>query len=213
MLSKLRDPISGLTHLAGAVSALVGLAALLSWESGGWLRSAALAVYGISLFLMFFASSVYHMARVSPRTTALLRQFDHAAIYLLIAGTYTPFCANAFSGFWQWGFLAVIWGLALAGIGVKLFTIGAPRWITAGIYILMGWLSVLAFPEMKTVLSPTAIAWLVTGGVTYTLGAVVYITRKLDLKPGVFGFHEVWHIFVLLGAAAHFIAVASLLSS
>ncbi len=210
MISKLRDPISGLTHLAGAVSALVGLFTLVWWNSSDLLRAAALAVYGASLFLMFFASSVYHMAPVSPRVTAVLRQFDHAAIYLLIAGSYTPFCVIAFRGFWQWGFLAIIWGLALIGIGVKIFTINAPRWVTAGIYILMGWLSVFAFPEMMAAVPAAAITWLVIGGVAYTLGAVIYITRKLDFRPGVFGFHEVWHIFVLLGAAAHFIAIASL---
>jgi hemolysin III len=212
MLSKLHEPVSGLTHLAGAFSALIGLFALLSWSGSDAHWVISLQIYGASLFLMFFTSGVYHLAPVSARARAVLRQLDHAAIYLLIAGTYTPFCVNAFSGFWQWGFLAIIWSLAVVGIAIKVFTIHAPRWATAGIYVLMGWLSVFAGKEMLASLPPGAVVWLIIGGVTYTLGALVYITKKFDFRPGVFGFHEVWHLFVLLGAAAHFTAVAALLA-
>ena len=212
MFSKLHEPVSGFTHLAGAFSALLGLAALLAWSGSVTSRLVSLGVYGVSLFLMFFTSSMYHLLPVSPQTRSWLRQLDHAAIYLLIAGTYTPFCVNAFSGFWQTGFLAIIWGLAAIGIGVKIFTIHAPRWITAGIYVVMGWLSLFAIREITTSLPASAITWMVTGGVIYTLGAGVYITRKFNFRPGIFGFHEVWHIFVLLGAGAHFLAVAFMLN-
>ena len=209
---KVYEPVSGFTHLAGAFSALFGLVALLAWSGSEINRMVSLGIYGISLFLMFLASSMYHLLPVSPRARATLRQLDHAAIYLLIAGTYTPFCVNAFSGFWQQGFLAIIWGLAIAGIGVKIFTIHAPRWVSAGIYVVMGWLSLFAMQEILTSLPSGAIAWMVAGGVIYTLGAGIYITRKFNFKPGVFGFHEVWHVFVLLGAAAHFVAVAVMLN-
>ncbi len=138
----------------------------------------------------------------------ILRQLDHSAIYLLIAGTYTPFCVLMFTGFWKWGLFSVIWSLAIVGIVVKIFVMRAPRWVTAGVYVVMGWLCIGAIGEMLRVLPAGALAWLVIGGVIYTLGAVVYITRKLDFFPGRFGFHEVWHIFVILGAAAHFIAIA-----
>ncbi len=211
MLSKFRDPISAISHLSGAAAALVGLLALLrsTDDQLGWTIS--LVVYGLSLFLLFLASGVYHAVNASPRVTQILRKLDHSAIYLLIAGTYTPFCVMAFSGFWKWGLLAIIWGLAAAGIVTKVFFIHAPRWITAGVYVVMGWLSVFAIREMLIALPGETIGWLFAGGVTYTLGAVVYITKRLDFVPGKFGFHEVWHLFVLLGALAHFIAVYSII--
>jgi hemolysin III len=137
----------------------------------------------------------------------LLRKLDHSAIYLLIAGTYTPFCAIAFTGFWRWGLLAIIWSLAAVGILVKVFIINAPRWVSAGVYVLMGWLCIAAIGEMLVVLPVGALVWLVIGGVIYTLGALVYITKTMNFWPGKFGFHEVWHIFVMLGALAHFIAI------
>jgi hemolysin III len=211
MFAKFRQPVSGLTHLAGAISAIVGQVVLLNMSGGQLFGKISLMVYSASLFLMFLASGVYHLIRSSPKVIGLLRQLDHAAIYLLIAGTYTPFCIYAFEGFWKWGLLTVIWGLAAAGIAVKVWMIHAPRWITAGVYVVMGWLVVFAFSEIMRTLPPTAITWLVIGGVTYTLGAVVYITKKMDFFPEVFGFHEIWHIFVMLGAGAHFAAVYSML--
>lgn len=225
MSIKLRDPISAITHLASAAAALVGLLFLLSWARqpvliaitggsvGGLFAQLSLAVYGASLFLMFLASGVYHSVIASPRVIQALRKVDHSAIYLLIAGSYTPFCVLAFRGFWQWGFLAVIWGLALIGITSKLFFIHAPRWFTAGVYVVMGWLSVFAAREMLAVLPPAATLWLALGGVIYTLGAVVYVTKKLDFIPGWFGFHEIWHLFVMAGAAAHFFSIVKLLQA
>jgi hemolysin III len=211
MLSKFRQPVSGLTHLAGAVSAIAGQAVLFTMSGSQIYEKISLLVYSASLFLMFFASSIYHLIRSTPRVTGLLRKLDHAAIYLLIAGTYTPFCIYAFTGFWKWGLLANIWSLAAAGIAVKVWVIRAPRWVTAGVYVVMGWLIVFAFGEIIVTLTPGTITWLVIGGLTYTLGAVVYITKRMNFIPEVFGFHEIWHIFVMLGAAAHFAAVYSML--
>lgn len=168
-------------------------------------------VYGFSLVGLFSASAAYHLVNAGPRVTAILRKFDHSAIYLLIAGTYTPICLNAFSGFFRWGLLTIVWGFALVGILVKIFYMGAPRWLSAAIYVLMGWLALLAAGQMTTALTPFALAWLVAGGIIYTLGALVYATKIFDFVPGKFGFHEVWHIFVLLGALAHFIAVSKIL--
>jgi hemolysin III len=207
MLKKLREPVNSLTHWAGAVLALVGLIALLivGWDTPA--KVISLTIYGISLIAMFSASATYHMVRVKDRALEIFRKIDHSAIYLLIAGTYTPFCVNAFEGFWKWGLLSVIWSLALIGIVVKVFYIRAPRWLNAGIYILMGWLAVSASGQMLAALPAWVLGWMIAGGVIYTLGAVVYITKIFNFKPGVFGFHEMWHIFVMLAAAAHFIAV------
>lgn len=208
MLSKLREPVNGLTHLLAAIVAFIGLVVLiiLAWGDPG--RVLSLAVYGVSLVLLFSASATYHLMNASPEGMQRLRKFDHSAIYLLIAGTYTPICFNMFDGFWKWGLLGIVWGLAIAGIGVKLFIIKAPRWLTAGVYILMGWLGMFAIREMLVSLPAGALAWLLAGGIVFTLGAVVYVTKIPNFIPGKFGFHEVWHIFVILGALAHFVMIA-----
>ena len=207
MLKKLREPVNSLTHWAGALLALGGLIALLiiGWDTPAKIIS--LAIYGVSLIAMFSAGATYHMVRVKDRALEVFRKVDHAAIYLLIAGTYTPFCVNAFEGFWKWGMLTIIWSLAVIGIVVKVFYIRAPRWLNAGIYLVMGWLALAAAGQMLAALPAWVLTWLIVGGVLYTLGAVVYITKIFNFKPGVFGFHEMWHIFVLLAAAAHYVAV------
>lgn len=207
MLSKLREPVNGLTHLGGAIAALIGQIVLLVLTWDGPARLLSVLVYGISLVLLFGSSAAYHLVNAGPKVTKALRKLDHSAIYLLIAGTYTPICINAFSGFFRWGLLAIVWAIALVGILVNLFYINKPRWLSAIIYVLMGWLCVSAIGQMTTALSPFALTWLIIGGVVYTFGAVIYATKMFDFVPGKFGFHEVWHIFVLLGAAAHFVAV------
>lgn len=207
MLKRFREPVNSLTHWGGALFALAGLIALLVVGWGTPLKIISLAIYGISLIAMFSASATYHMVRVKDKALEIFRKVDHAAIYFLIAGTYTPFCINAFDGFWKWGLLGIVWSLALIGIIVKVFYIRAPRWLNAGIYIVMGWLSVSAAGQFLAALPAWVLGWLIAGGVLYTLGAVVYITKIFNFKPGVFGFHEMWHIFVLLAAVAHFIAV------
>lgn len=207
MFKKLREPVNSLTHWAGAVLALAGLIALLivGWSTPA--KVISLLVYGLSLIAMFSSSATYHMVRAKEKALLNLRKLDHSAIYLLIAGTYTPFCVNAFEGFWKWGMLSVIWSLAAIGITVKIFYIKAPRWLNAGIYVVMGWLCLGAAGQMLAVLPAWVFGWLLAGGVIYTLGALVYAARLFNFRPGVFGFHEVWHIFVLLAALAHFIAV------
>lgn len=206
-IRRFRDPVSGLTHLFSAILALIGLVVLLmaSWGQTG--KTISLLIYGLSLVLMFSASSAYHLINVSSGGIKFLRKLDHTAIYLLIAGTYTPISYNVFEGFWQWGLLIIIWSLALIGIIAKIFIIDAPRWLNAGLYLIMGWLAVLGLREMVTMLPAGALTWLLLGGVFYTLGAVIYITKIFDFYPGVFGFHEVWHIFVILGALSHYILI------
>jgi hemolysin III len=160
MLKKLREPVNGLTHFFAAIAALIGLIFLLVFARGSLSKAVALSIYGLSLVLLFTASAAYHMVKARPKVVEILRKLDHSAIYLLIAGTYTPFCALMFTGFWKWGLLGIIWSLALIGIAVKIFIIRAPRWLNAGIYIVMGWLSLAAIGEMLRVLPPSALAWL-----------------------------------------------------
>jgi hemolysin III len=207
MLKKLREPVNSITHWVGAALALIGLIALLivGWSTPAKIIS--LAIYGLSLIFLFSASATYHMVLVKDKTLEIFRKIDHAAIYFLIAGTYTPFCVNAFEGFWKWGMLSIIWSLAIIGVIIKIFYIRVPRWLNAVIYVIMGWFSIAAAGQMISTLPTWVFAWLLTGGIIYTLGAIVYATKIFNFKPGVFGFHEVWHIFVLLAAASHFVAV------
>ena len=207
MLKKLREPVNSLTHWVGAILALAGLIALLIVGWGTPIKVVSLIIYGASLIFLFSASSTYHMVRVKDKALEIFRKIDHSAIFCLIAGTYTPFCLNAFTGFWKWGMLTIIWSLAIIGIVIKIFIIRSPRWLNAVIYVAMGWLCVGASGQLLAALPAWVLVWLIIGGVTYTLGAVVYSTKMFNFIPGVFGFHEVWHIFVLLAAAAHFVAV------
>ncbi len=203
-----REPVNGLTHLAAAIVAAIGLVILLIPGGNNPQKEFALIVYGISLILMFSASAAYHLVHTSPQMQLRLRKLDHSAIYLLIAGTYTPVCLTFFTGFFRWGLLSIVWAFALIGIVIKLFVINAPRWINAGIYLIMGWLAVIAIQQIFTTMPPAAITWLLAGGMFFTIGAGIYITKKMDFIPGVFGFHEIWHIFVILGCLCHFIMVA-----
>ena len=212
MFKNIREPVNSLTHWAGAVLASIGLISLLVVGWGTPVKIISLLIYGASLIFLFSASATYHTVNRKERVLEVFRKVDHAAIFLLIAGTYTPFCVNAFTGFWQWGMLSIIWTLALTGVIVKVFYIHSPRWLNASIYVIMGWLGILAAGQIFTALPVWVIGWLVAGGVIYTLGAIVYSTKIFNFAPGVFGFHEMWHIFVLLAAIAHFIAVMGVAS-
>jgi hemolysin III len=207
MFKNIREPVNSLTHWAGAALALIGLITLLLIGWGTPAKVISLAIYGASLIFLFSASATYHMVNRKDKILEIFRKVDHAAIFLLIAGTYTPFCVNAFTGFWKWGMLTILWSLALIGIIIKIFYVRSPRWLNAGIYVVMGWLGIAAAGQIFNALPVWVVTWLVAGGVIYTLGAVVYSTKILNFKPGVFGFHEVWHIFVMVAAAAHFVAV------
>ena len=207
ILSRLREPVNGLTHLAAAALALIGLAPLLYLTRHDPPRLLAMLIYGSSLVLLLSSSAAYHLINAGPRGSLWLRKLDHTAIYLLIAGTYTPVCLHFLSGAWRTALLAVVWSIALVGIAVKLFVINAPRWVTAGIYLVMGWLAIVAIREIVGVMPPAALAWLIAGGAFFSVGAVGYILKKPDFFPGVFGFHEVWHIFVILGCLSHYILI------
>jgi hemolysin III len=210
-LSNLREPVNGLTHLGGAFAALFGQIMLLMLGWPGIAKIISLSVYGFSLVVLFSASAAYHLANVRPATLQILRKLDHSAIFLLIAGTYTPFCIIALTGFFRWGLLVIIWTIAITGIAVKLFYVKGPRWLNTIVYVAMGWLCVSAVGQMIVVLPQSSFIWLVTGGLLYTMGAVIYALKIFNFIPDIFGFHEIWHIFVLLAALAHYLAVITML--
>ncbi len=202
---QLRQPASGLTHLAAAILSVAGLVLLVrhaAQEASGW-HVLSFSVYGTSLVLLFTASSLYHLLPLSPRGVTALRRLDHSMVGVLIAGTYTPICVLALRGAWGWSLLGVIWALALAAAVLKLVWIDVPRRLSVGIYLLMGWLGVVAIFPLTAALPPAALAWLGAGGLLYSFGAVIYACKRPDPIPDVFGFHEIWHLFVIAGSAAH----------
>jgi hemolysin III len=204
---RLREPFCGLSHLAGAGLSVVGLLVLLSISYGRPWHLVACSVYGGSLILLYSASTLYHSLPVAPRRVEQLRALDQAAIYCLIAGTYTPICLLALRGPWGWSLFGVVWGLGLVGATLRLAWRGFPEWLCFSLYLVMGWLSVVALGPLSRALSGAGIAWLFAGGVVYTVGAAVLALDRPRLRPGVFGSHDLWHLFVLGGSACHFVMI------
>ncbi|OGO76774.1 MAG: hemolysin [Clostridiales bacterium GWB2_37_7] len=206
MLIKMREPVSGLTHLLGAVLSAIGLVLMIYYAAvkGTVWHIVSFSIFGGSLILLYTASTLYHLLNISEKGVRVLRKIDHMMIYILIAGTYTPISLIPLRGGWGYTLLITIWGIAAAGIIMKLLWFDAPRWLYTLFYLAMGWLVVIAFwPLIKTV--PAAgIAWLVTGGLLYSIGAIIYGTKWPRLKSRLFGFHEIFHLFVLFGSFSHF---------
>jgi hemolysin III len=191
-----------LTHGAGAVVSLVGATALVAIAviGGDAWKVVASAVFGTTLVLLYTASTLYHAGR-SPVARARLKVLDHCAIYLLIAGSYTPFTLIGLRGGWGWSLFGVSWALAVAGTVFKLFFIGRFPRLSTAIYIAMGWLAVVAIGPMLHRLPAVTLAWMLAGGITYTVGTAFYHNRRIPYA------HAVWHLFVIGGSACHFAAV------
>ena len=195
-------------HVVGIVASLVALPVLVTTAlrtGDPWLLVGGLT-FGLSALLMFSTSSLYHAAK-NPETRLRLRRVDHAAIYLLIAGTYTPFTLGALRGSWGWSLAAIIWTLALLGIIFKTTSLGFRFHRTSvALYVAMGWLAVVAAKPMMQHLSTFELGWLVAGGLCYTLGVAFYLWKSRPYT------HAIWHVFVLAGVACHFVAVLSITS-
>jgi hemolysin III len=206
MTYELKDPVSGLTHMIGAALAIPGLVVLVysaALYATTW-HIVSFAIFGASLILLYTASSVYHSLSLSKRITEILRRIDHMMIYILIAGSYTPICLVPLRGPWGWSIFGTILGIAVLGIVMKIFWMNAPSWLYTLFYVGMGWLAVIAIPPLVRSMPAGGIAWLLIGGVFYTVGAVIYALKRPNPIPGRFGFHEIFHLFVLAGSASHF---------
>lgn len=213
-LAALKDPVSGLTHLASAAAAVVGFFFLLHVGPPTPVRRTALAIYGTSLILLFSASAAYHLIRGNPTVDGILRRIDHSAIFLLIAGTYTPFCVIVLHGALGAAILVIVWAIAGAGILLHVaFLEKIPTWISTALYVAMGWLGIIAVVPLVRTLSREGLSWLLAGGLLYTGGAVMYALKKPNPLPGVFGSHEIWHLFVSAGALSHFILMAGIVAT
>jgi hemolysin III len=200
--SPLEEQINIYTHGFGALFSIIALVFLTLRGAGeaGALPLISFTVFGVSLVLLYTTSTLYHRSTNSQRRQRL-RIFDHATIYVLIAGTYTPFCLLTLPGRIGWTIFLVSWGMALTGIVLKVFFTGRFRLLSTLMYVFMGWLIVFAYSPLAENLPATGLLWLIAGGVSYSLGAVLYSIRKLPLN------HAVFHCFVLLGSACHFMAV------
>jgi hemolysin III len=207
-----KDPISSqtrneelanvITHMIGAALGVAGLSALMvgAWRHGDAWRIVSFSIYGATLVLLYLASVFYHGAR-SPRVKHILRLFDHAAIYLLIAGTYTPFTLVSLRGSWGWTIFGLVWGLAISGIILNVFFFGRLGFVSLVLYLLMGWLVVIAVKPVMDAVSVRGLLWLVAGGLSYTLGVVFFLWHRLPFS------HTIWHFFVLAGSIFHYFAI------
>lgn len=195
-----------LTHGVGLVAAIAATVVLLvlAERRGDVWEITGVAVFGASMVIMYAASTAYHSVQL-PMVKARLKVLDHAAIYLLIAGTYTPFMIDELRGGWGWSLFGVIWGLAVVGIIVKLFWTGRFQLISTLVYVAMGWLVLIAIKPMVAELSSTTLIWLVAGGVAYTVGTPFFHRDQMRHS------HAIWHLFVIAGTACHAVAVASII--
>lgn len=209
MKFKLKEPGSAITHFIGFLLAVLGVAPLLIKAAGtpGHLHVIALAIFILSMILLYAASTIYHSLDVNEKVNRRLRKIDHMMIFILIAGSYTPVCLIALHN--RTGILLCIavWAVALIGIVVKACWITCPKWFSSVLYIGMGWMVVLAFGQIFHALSAPAFGWLVAGGVIYTIGGIIYALKLpiFDSRHKNFGSHEIFHLFVMGGSACHFI--------
>lgn len=204
---------SALTHAVGILFALMALNVLRDMAMHlGQVSVTAVSVYAVSMLCLYTASTVYHSFRTSIRGRLFLRKLDHVMIYFLIAGTYTPVCVISLEGMLSGKvMLAVIWVMALLGSGFTLFWIGMPRWLTAVIYLVMGWVAIFAIYPLASVLSKPCFALLLAGGILYTIGGVLYALKWPGRNNRYFGCHEIFHVFILLGSICHFLMIYQIL--
>ena len=203
--------LRGVFHAYGFVAFAVLGAALVAATSGGRERLAA-AVFGTALVLTFGVSALYHRVDWRPSARRVMRRLDHASIYLLIAGTYTPYGLLVLSGAWQFSILGVVWIGAAAAIVQQVVWLDAPRWLPVAAGIVLGWVGLLAVPQIVEAAGFSGTFLVAAGGVFYTLGAVVYAVKRPDFRPAVFGYHELFHVLTVLAASCQFAAVTLLVA-
>lgn len=209
-MAKVRDLVSGLTHCIGAALSLVGLVLLIVFSAiyGNAYHVVSFTIFGVGLFLLYLFSTLYHWLNISEKGITVFRKFDHIMIYILIAASYTPICLVPLRGPWGWTIFGIIWGLAVLGTILTAVWIKAPRFITTTIYLIMGWAVVIAAYPLIQVFKEAnnfgSLIWLLVGGIFYTIGGIIYGLKVPKTKWKGFGFHEIFHIFVMLGSACHY---------
>ncbi|WP_170311620.1 PAQR family membrane homeostasis protein TrhA [Vallitalea okinawensis] len=210
-MTRIKEPINALSHLLGVCLSCLGLILMIfqSYINNSLLQFIGSLIFGLSLIALYTASTVYHWIKGTDHVERFLRKLDHTMIYVLIAGTYTPICLITLNGPIGWGLLALVWGLALLGIVTKLLWLNAPRWLYTGFYVALGWVAVFFLMPLYDALPSEGFFWLLAGGILYTVGALIYATKPKWITLGSFGFHEIFHVFIILGSLSHFVLVSS----
>ncbi|WP_313890843.1 hemolysin III family protein [Psychrobacillus sp.] len=206
----IREPFNGLSHLFGALLSAIALIAMIikvSLEGTTLLSITAILLFGLSMILLYASSATYHMVKAKDRVIQFFRRLDHSMIYLLIAGTYAPFCLITLKGTTGYVLFGIISFIAISGVLFKMIWFNCPRWVSTALYIGMGWIIVFLASPLAESLGSQGLFYLILGGVLYTIGGIIY-----GLKPKIsflkkLGFHEVFHVFILLGTSSHFICV------
>lgn len=204
---KMKEPANTWTHFVPFLAGIVGLVFLIieSWHNASKLIT--MSVFGVSIILLYGASTIYHWIRTTPSKELILRKLDHMAIFVLIAGTYTPILYYGLEGAWRWAMLISVWVLSAIGIAMKIWFMHLPRSVSTVFYVALGWLAVIPFYKLIENLPLQAIMLMISGGVAYTVGGIIYGTKKLDFFPNKFGFHEIFHLFVAAGTLLHYFMI------
>ncbi len=204
---KLKDPVSGFLHVLGVVLSVAAVVLLLmktAATDGSIWRYIGFSVFGAGLILLYSASSIYHLLNLSDKAMLVFRKIDHIMIFVLIAATYTPICLLPLRGPWGWSLLGAIWGFAVLGIVLKAVFFHAPRWLYTACYVAMGWACVVCIVPILRTIPTGGLLWLLDGGIAYSLGAVIYAVKWPGRNAKWFGFHEVFHVLILVGSWCHF---------
>ncbi len=219
MFKKLNDPVSSISHLAGAILSIPVTIALLVYGSyyGTVWHVISFAIFGLSLFALYTASTVYHLIPKNAVTEVKklrARKVDHMMIYILIAGTYTPICLTSLRGVWGYTIISVIWVIAILGVVFKLFVMNDSkviRLVSTGLYLFMGWLIVVALFPLVKIVDTITIVFMALGGISYTIGAVIYALKKPHIPVDWLSFHDIFHFFVLVGSMFHVMMMFTLI--
>ena len=207
----IKDPGSAITHFIGMMMAIFAAVPLLikAAHEPGRIYIISIAVYAVSLILLYAASTSYHTFDRSYKINTILKKLDHMMIFILIAGSYTPICLLVLGGKTGAILLSIVWGIALVGILIKAFWVYCPKWVSSVLYIGMGWTCVLAFTQILNSMSPAAFGWLLAGGIIYTIGGIIYALKLpiFNNRHKNFGSHEIFHLFVIGGSACHFVVM------
>ncbi|WKY47326.1 hemolysin III family protein [Eubacteriaceae bacterium ES3] len=210
MMKSLREPVNAMTHFTGLILSVIGIVFMLIMvtirQDVNLLTIISILSFGAGLCALYLASFRYHAKIAGKEEIVKLKKMDHAMIFVLIAGTYTPFCLLALSGMRGIILMIAVWSVALIGIVLKVKWVFMPRWLGTAFYIFLGWFAIFVIKPLHQALPPNGFFLLVAGGVMYTVGGVIYALKKPNFAK-TFGFHELFHIFVILGSFCHFLCV------
>ncbi len=198
---------STVSHLVGFIAALVGTIFLIVLSRDSLQTLITVIIYGFSICFLFASSTLYHGSKTEKNGNPFLRKLDYIAIFFLIAGTYTPLMYTYLTGSWSWGILIAQWSIVLIGTIFKIFMIPIPKWIDASIYLLMGWMVIFPLKQLLSVVPTNSLILIVAGGLAFTLGTVFFVLDKPKPIPGLFEFHEIFHVFVLFGGLFFYITI------